>query len=58
MEHIRDPEALNRLREGVRIKDDFTSKALVRRLPKELPLLQRNPPIRFRKSVQITIFSI
>ena len=51
VERIPDAEALNRLREGVYIKDYRTRPAIVRKLPEEPPLPPRHPPIRYRKNV-------
>lgn len=51
VENIPDETALNCLREGVKIQDYSTRKALVERIPKEPPLPPRNPPIRYRKTI-------
>ncbi|MBE9168729.1 pseudouridine synthase [Pleurocapsales cyanobacterium LEGE 06147] len=51
VEGIPDEQALQRLREGIALKDYHTRKAKVRLLLKEPPLPPRNPPIRYRKSV-------
>jgi len=51
VERIPDEQALQRLREGIVIKDYRTRPAKVSLLAKEPPLLPRNPPIRYRQSV-------
>ncbi|ACK70622.1 pseudouridine synthase [Gloeothece citriformis PCC 7424] len=51
VENIPDEPALNRLREGVKIKDYQTRKAWVKVFPTEPPLPPRNPPIRYRKNI-------
>jgi 23S rRNA pseudouridine2457 synthase len=51
VENIPDEAALDRLRQGIKIEDYFTRKAIVSRLSDEPILPPRNPPIRYRKSV-------
>ncbi len=51
VERVPDEAALNQLRGGVVIEDYRTRPALVQRLPMAPPLLPREPPIRFRKTV-------
>lgn len=51
VEQIPDQLALNRLQEGVRIKDYLTRKALVKKLPTEPILPPRYPPIRYRQNI-------
>ncbi|MDJ0532270.1 MAG: pseudouridine synthase [Xenococcaceae cyanobacterium MO_207.B15] len=51
VERIPDATALNKLREGVVLKDYRTRKASVKILPQEPNLPPRNPPIRYRKNV-------
>lgn len=45
-----DPDSLDRLRRGVRLKDGWTLPAQVERIPPP-DLWSRDPPVRFRKSV-------
>ncbi len=51
VERIPDEKAINRLRQGVEIKNYRTRPAKVRLLPAEPELPPREPPIRFRKNV-------
>ncbi|MDM9383231.1 rRNA large subunit pseudouridine synthase E [Chlorogloeopsis sp. ULAP01] len=51
VERIPDQAALKKLEAGVLIKDYRTRPAKVRLLSEEPPLSDRNPPIRFRKTV-------
>jgi 23S rRNA pseudouridine2457 synthase len=51
VERIPDEQALQRLREGIVIKDYRTRPAKVSLLANEPPLPPRNPPIRYRQSV-------
>ncbi|MDF5729901.1 MAG: pseudouridine synthase [Rhizonema sp. PD38] len=51
VERIPDAAALTQLQEGVKIQDYRTRKALVKLLPHEPLLSDRDPPIRFRKNV-------
>ncbi len=51
VERIPDATALDQLQAGVKIQDYRTRQALVRLLPEEPPLPERDPPIRFRKNV-------
>jgi 23S rRNA pseudouridine2457 synthase len=51
VERIPDETALNRLREGIKIQDYQTRRAIVAKLPQEPDLPPRDPPIRYRKSV-------
>ena len=51
VERIPDEVALNKLRNGINIKNYRTRKAQVSLLPKEPNLPPRNPPIRDRKNV-------
>ncbi|MEC7948816.1 MAG: pseudouridine synthase, partial [Myxococcota bacterium] len=51
VERIPDGAALDRLRSGVAIKGGRTRPARVRRIPAPPGLWDRNPPVRFRKSV-------
>lgn len=51
VERVPSQQALDQLRNGVRIGDYITLPAEVRLLEQEPPLPPRNPPIRFRKSV-------
>ena len=51
VERVPDEEALQRLRQGVRVRDYKTRPAKVRRLLVEPNLTPRNPPIRFRRNV-------
>jgi len=44
------PESLERLKTGVRLKDGLTRPALAERVPAP-PLWPRDPPVRFRRSV-------
>ena len=45
-------DALAQLRQGVKIKSGFTRPAQVRRIQAPSPLPPRNPPIRFRQSIE------
>lgn len=51
VERIPDDTALSQLQQGVTIQDYQTRPALVKLLPVEPPLLERHPPIRWRKNV-------
>lgn len=51
VEGIPDEAALKSLRRGVVIQNYCTRPALVQQLPIEPPLLPRQPPIRFRKTI-------
>lgn len=51
VERVPDPDALDALRKGVRLKDGWTKPCRVRLLPSEPALPSRTPPIRARKSV-------
>jgi 23S rRNA pseudouridine2457 synthase len=51
VERIPDETALSRLREGIKIQDYQTRRAIVAKLPQEPDLPPRDPPIRYRKSV-------
>ncbi|SRR5579883_120575 len=51
VERIPDAFALAKLRAGVKIQDYCTQTAKVHLLPKDPPLPERDPPIRFRKNV-------
>lgn len=51
VERIPNEAALQRLRQGIRIKDYLTRPATVEILPNEPKLPPRNPPIRYRKNV-------
>ena len=51
VERVPDPLAINKLRQGVTIKDYFTRPAKVKLLSREPALPPRNPPIRDRKTV-------
>ncbi|BAZ16575.1 pseudouridine synthase, Rsu [Calothrix sp. NIES-4071] len=51
VERIPDEVALSKLRSGVEIQDYRTKQAKVRLLPNQPTLPERDPPIRFRKSV-------
>ena len=51
VEGIPDAAALNALATGVELKDGMTRPAKVRALPEPDNIWQRDPPIRFRKSV-------
>lgn len=51
VERIPDTDALDQLQAGVKIQDYRTRQALVRLLPEEPFLPERDPPIRFRKNV-------
>ncbi|GAB4552241.1 MAG: pseudouridine synthase [Pleurocapsa sp.] len=51
VENIPDPAALNRLRQGVTIKNYRTRKASVKILSESPNLPPRNPPIRYRKTI-------
>lgn len=51
VEGIPDELALQRLRQGVTLRDGRTRPAQVRRLPEEPDLPPRNPPIRYRQTV-------
>ena len=51
VERIPDDEALNKLRQGVKIKNYFTRPAKVRLLIHEPDFLPRNPPIRDRENI-------
>lgn len=51
VERIPDEDALNALREGVELKDGVTRPANVKRIDEPAWLWERDPPVRFRKSV-------
>ncbi|MBD2447731.1 rRNA large subunit pseudouridine synthase E [Nostoc sp. FACHB-152] len=51
VERIPDTDAITKLQTGVEIQDYRTRPANVRLLPKDPPVGDRNPPIRFRKNV-------
>jgi len=51
VERVPDEDAIDRLRQGVRIQDYRTRPARVQRLEPAPELPERHPPIRFRKSV-------
>jgi 23S rRNA pseudouridine2457 synthase len=51
VERIPEPAAIKRLEQGVFIKDYRTRPAKVRLLTEDPPLSDRNPPVRFRKTV-------
>ena len=51
VERIPDRLALQKLRQGIKIKDYFTRPAKVKILEPEPSLPERNPPIRYRKTV-------
>lgn len=51
VERIPDDAALEALRKGVVLKDGKTRPAKVRRIEQPTPLFDRDPPVRFRKSV-------
>jgi 23S rRNA pseudouridine2457 synthase len=51
VERIPDVDAINKLQTGVQIQDYRTRPAEVRLLPEEPILPERDPPIRFRKSI-------
>lgn len=51
VERIPDETALQKLRQGIKIKDYITRGAKVKLLKREPDLPPRNPPIRYRKSV-------
>ena len=51
-------DALTQLRKGVKIKSGLTRPAQVRRLPTPSHLPPREPPIRYRKSVETTWLEI
>jgi 23S rRNA pseudouridine2457 synthase len=51
VEGVPDPEALERLRRGVRLKDGPTRPARVRSMAEPTSLWPRNPPIRHRAAI-------
>ena len=51
VEGLPEPEALEALRRGVTLKDGKTRPAKARRIEAPQPLFDRDPPVRFRKSV-------
>lgn len=51
VERIPDDAALEALRSGVTLKDGRTRPAKARRIDAPRPLFDRDPPVRFRKSV-------
>ena len=51
VEGVADPEALQRLSEGVEVQDYRTRSARARLLPSEPDLPRSEPPIRFRKNI-------
>ncbi len=51
VENIPDETALQKLREGIILKDYRTRPAIARLLPQEPVLPPRNPPIRYRKTI-------
>ncbi|WP_417525674.1 pseudouridine synthase [Marinovum sp.] len=51
VEGLPEPEALDALRRGVELKDGRTRPAKARRIEAPSPLFDRDPPVRFRKSV-------
>ncbi len=51
VERIPSDEALEALRKGVQLKDGMTKPAKVRRIDNPPNLWERDPPVRFRKSV-------
>ncbi len=52
------PEALAKLRQGVRIQDYMTRPAVVQVLPQEPDVPPRDPPIRFRRHIPTTWLSL
>ena len=52
VEGIPDNEAIEKLRKGVKLKDGMTRPAKVDRIEVPHGLWQRNPPIRYRASIQ------
>ena len=52
------PEALAKLRQGVRIQDYITRPAVVQVLPQEPDVPPREPPIRFRRHIPTTWLSL
>jgi 23S rRNA pseudouridine2457 synthase len=46
-----DESALNKMREGLELKDGMTKPAKVRQMDEPYLLWERDPPVRFRKSV-------
>jgi 23S rRNA pseudouridine2457 synthase len=52
VEGIPDNEAIEKLRKGVKLKDGMTRLAKVDRIEEPHGLWQRNPPIRYRASIQ------
>ena len=52
VERIPDDAALERLRRGVELKDGLTRPAKVERVDEPEWLWERDPPVRYRKSVQ------
>lgn len=51
VERIPDSEALNRLSQGVKLKNYFTRQAQVKLMTEEPLLPPRDPPIRYRKNI-------
>jgi 23S rRNA pseudouridine2457 synthase len=51
VDRIPDEPDLDRLRQGIKIEDYLTRKAIVSKLPNEPNLPPREPPIRYRKNV-------
>ncbi|AKO97789.1 pseudouridine synthase [Marinovum algicola DG 898] len=51
VEGLPEPAALEALRRGVTLKDGKTRPAKARRIEAPQPLFDRDPPVRFRKSV-------
>jgi 23S rRNA pseudouridine2457 synthase len=58
VEGVPSPEALARLRRGVRLRDGWTRPARVRRLPTPPRLWPRDPPVRVRRHIPTTWLEI
>jgi 23S rRNA pseudouridine2457 synthase len=52
VEGVPDDEAIAKLRKGIKLKDGMTRSAKVDRIEEPDGLWQRNPPIRYRASIQ------